>query len=412
MGAGLQEFRQGWRVVAGAALGLTFSVATLLLYPFGAFIAPLEAEFGWSRLQLSSAITLLQLSTAVSAPLYGHLIDRLSPRLLVLTSTVALGALVASLGLMQANLWQLGLTFALIPLLSGGATPISYARMVVAQFELRRGVALGLALAGVGIGAAVLPAFAQYLIQHGGWRNAYLGLGLVTVAVTLPLAALLPAGARSSMASPPVARANGAGTTKVRIWSLVLLAALFAVVGAVTVGVVAHLAPILRERGLDTASAASAASLVGISVIGGRLAIGLALDRFHGGRVLAAVLIGFAVGLLLLLKVESDLVPPVSAVLIGFAVGAEVDVIAYLVSRYFPAVMFGRLYGVVFAVFVLGSAVGPLLLGWSYDRSDGYGAGLTAMTVALLAASATAALLPKYPTAFETCADAPDGVSA
>lgn len=394
MAAGLREFQQNWRVVAGAGLGLTFSIATLMLYPFGAFIGPLEAEFGWSRVQLSGAISILQLSTAVSAVFYGQLIDRFPPRLVAMTSTALLGGMVASLGLLQAGYWQLCLTFALIPLLAGGATPIPYARMVVERFEAQRGLALGLALAGVGIGAAALPPLVQLLIHHAGWRGAYVGLGLLAVAVTLPLGLLLPRGGGG--VGRPAGVTTIASGRSVRVGVLICLSCLFAVVGGVTVAAVAHLAPILGQRGLSPASGAGVASVVGMAVIGGRLAIGLALDCFHGGRVLAVVLAGFALGLLFLAYVDWTPIAYFSALLIGLAVGAEVDVIAYLVSRYFPAAVFGRLYGAVFAVFVLGSALGPLLLGWSYDRSGGYGAGLSVMTFALLSASVSAALLPEY----------------
>lgn len=146
-----------WTAVTASAVGLVFGVGVLLLYSFGIFVRPLAAEFGWSRTGLSGAVATSQYSLAISAPAWGWLIDRYGPRTIMLPSVVMLSALFASLSFLTPHIWHLYLVFALIPLLAGGASPLGYSAVLVRRFDRKLGQALGLALMGVGIGAAILP---------------------------------------------------------------------------------------------------------------------------------------------------------------------------------------------------------------------------------------------------------------
>jgi len=82
---------------------------------------------------------------------------------------------------------------------------------------------------------------------------------------------------------------------------------------------------------------------------------------------------------------------------LGAAIGAEVDFVSYLVRRYFDPGAFGRLYGIAFGLYILGTGIGPILLGASFDRLGGYRPGLLLFTALGLLATALALLLPRYP---------------
>ena len=93
-----------WATVGASAIGLILSVGKFPLYPFGVFVRPLAAEFGWSRTQLSGAVAVSQYAFAFSAPFWEILTDRFGPRAIILPSVVAISLLVASLALLTPNL--------------------------------------------------------------------------------------------------------------------------------------------------------------------------------------------------------------------------------------------------------------------------------------------------------------------
>lgn len=142
-----------WGVVAAATIGLMLSQGMLLLYTFGVFARPLAAEFGWNRTQLAGALAAIgQYTFAIVAPLWGLFIDRFGPRAALLPSVVALSALIGSLSLLTPNLWHYYLVFAAVSLFAAGASPLGYSAILVRRFDRHLGLALGLALMGVGVG--------------------------------------------------------------------------------------------------------------------------------------------------------------------------------------------------------------------------------------------------------------------
>ncbi len=184
---------RAWRAVAASTICLVFSLGTLLLYTFGVFARPLLGEFGWSRTQLSGALAVSQYSFALSAPVWGFLIDRYGPRAIIVPSVICMSLLVASLSTL-GSLWQYYLTFLAVSFCAGGASPIGYAAVLVRKFDRHLGLALGLALMGVGIGAAILPPLSALIMTSLGWRYAYVALGLLIFVFTLPAALIVTRG--------------------------------------------------------------------------------------------------------------------------------------------------------------------------------------------------------------------------
>lgn len=386
-------FDRDWLAVAAAGLGLMFSVGALTAYPFGAFMGPIGREFGWSRGQMSGAINFAQISLVLSSLGWGVLLDRFGPRRMLLTAVVGLGFSLACMSRLTAPLWHLYLLFALTPLLAAAANPLGYSGVLVRRFQRRLGLALGLALIGVGLGAATLPALAQHFISKLGWRSAYLVLATLAVAVGIPAAILA-----TRKAAGPAARVSE--TSRVPVLPLIrtrafpLICATCFLVGTAGTGVLSHLIPMMTDHGFSAAAAAKIVGLVGLSTIVSRGLVGSLLDRVRAGYMVASVAVVSA-GMCLLLAHGGGLgVYCVVCVLLGLVAGAEVDFISFLVRRYYGAAAFGRLFSIAFAAFVLGP--GAILSGYSFDHFHTYRPALLTFAAFSILASLLALALPQY----------------
>ena len=310
-----------WLAVAGSAAGMVLCVGTLALYSFGVFVRPLTAEFHWSRTGLFAALSFFQFGLAFSSPVWGVLLDRFGPRRVILPSLVALSLLVGSLCLLTPNLWHLYLIFAAIPLLGGGASPLGYSAILARQFDRRLGFALGLALLGVGLGGAVLPPLADFLVGEVGWRGAYLALGVLTLVITLPAALLA-----TRNVTQPVRRRTGLELSigaMLGTRAYLLMAGVFVLLGTVSVGVLANLVPMMVDRGFTPGAAARIAGLSGLFVVIARGGLGWLLDRVHAPYVLAVVAAIAGAVPLLLAYGESPATGYIAAIMLGSAIGAE-----------------------------------------------------------------------------------------
>ncbi len=383
-----------WLAVAASAAGMILCVGTLAVYSFGVFVGPLTSEFHWSRTSLFAALSFFQFGLALSSPIWGVLLDRFGPRRVILPSIVALSLLVGSLCLLTPNLWHLYLVFAAIPLLSGGASPLGYSAILARQFDRRLGFALGLALLGVGLGGAVLPPLADFLVREVGWRGAYLALGGLTFVITLPAALL----ATRNVTRPVRNRAGSTPSIGAMLGTraYLLMAGVFVLLGTVSVGVLANVVPMMVDRGFTPSAAARIAGLSGLFVVIARGGLGWLLDRVHAPYVLAVVAAIAGAVPLLLAYGEGPATGYIAAILLGSAIGAEVDFVSFLVRRYFDQSVFGRLYGIAFGLYILGTGFGPVLLGASFDRLGGYRPGLLLFAGFSLVAALMALAMPRY----------------
>ena len=382
-----------WLTVVACGICLILSVGSLLVYSFGVFVRPLAHDFHWTRTQVSAALSIGQFAVALGAPLWGWLIDRFGPRRVVLPSILGLCLAFSSLSLLTPHLWHLYLVFALAALLGGGASPVGYSAILVRTFERHLGLALGLALMGIGLGATVLPSLAQSFVGQFGWRAAYLAIGIIALAVTLP--AGLTATRNVRLPLPARTRERVAILPLVATRAFLFLCGIFLLIAIAGGGAFASLVPMLVDRGNTPAAAARVAGLAGLAVIAGRGGIGWLLDRFNAARLLACLCLAVIASLLLLVYSHGRLSDALAALLLGAVLGAEVDFTAFLIRRYFGNAAFSRLYGIAFGIFALAIGIGPLLLGISFDHAGGYNPGLLLFVgLSIIAASATFALPP------------------
>ncbi len=403
----------GWWNVAAGFVGLALSYAMFTVFAFGTFVTPLQEEFGWQRGPMSLALTIANLTVVVASPLIGSLVDRFGVRRIVVGSVGLMGLCVAGMSQLSGNIWHYYLMHLLIPLLGAGTLPLTYSRVIIAWFEARRGLALGISLAGFGVGATLVPALAQLLIDHWGWRTAYLFFAGLILLVSLPSALLLlretpqemgmavDGGSGESNAPGPVRQsAAGVGVTgrgALRERSYWLIFGSFALVGVGITSILAHLVPMLIDRGVAPTTAALCMSSLGFGLIFGRILAGYLMDRFFAPYVTAVFLAGLMLGVAILASGTAGPVVFPAAILVGLATGSEISEIAYMVSRYFGQRAFGLIYGSMFAAFQAGSAIGAYAMGRYYDLAGDYLAALWVVVGVVAAGTALILMLGRYP---------------
>ncbi len=381
-------------ILVAAFFGVFASFASVFIFTFSVFIKPLSAEFGWSRTQLSAGFALAALTVAFASPFIGRLVDRFGSRAVILPCSAVFGAAFGSLCWLTPNLAHFyGLLF-VIGVVGNGTTQLAFSRAVVEAFDSRRGMALAVMLAGTGTGSMLMPSLAQMGIDRLGWRSTFLAFGIMILCTAIPLTAwLIPGRARSVVR---VQRHGFPAALRSRLFWM-LMAAFFLMSLAVNAAL-AHLSPLLTDRGFTPQSAAIAASLLGAGTLGGRLLTGWMLDRWAPARV-SSILFGCgALGLFGFAAGASAEWAFVSTVLIGLGMGAEADVIPYLISRHFDMASFSELYGLSFAAFAVAGALGPLIMGRAFDIAGSYDPVLGGLALAGFVAALLLSRTPAMPT--------------
>ena len=386
-------------MVFASVAGLLVGGGPVMQFTFGTMLPEVSREFGWSRGAVSSSIVVGLWVTGLAMPIVGRLVDRFGIRTVALPAIALFSLATASVALVPASWGAFTGLYALMGLAAAGQTPLVYAKAISARFDTQRGLALGIAMAGVGLGAALVPQFAQALITHIGWRGAYAGLGGLILALAFPAVALVVGRPSRETYTERATAAPLPGLTGVealrtsRFW---LLAVSFFLVAATAGGVITHLVPLLTDRGLSPARAAGLLSMAGLALIGGRMLAGYLLDRIHAPFVAAGFFTAPLMGIVVLLLISRPEAAAVGAVLVGMGLGAEVDLIAFLLSRYLGMRAFGEIYGYFFAIFLLGSGAGPFVMGVSFDRTGSYQLMLGCAVVALALASVLILQLGTY----------------
>ncbi len=391
----------GWWIVVVAGIGLSVHAAPILIFTFGVFLKSFSQEFSWSRGQVSLAASLFTLGIAVAAPFLGRLVDRFSARRVILPATLLFGVGVLSLYFLSAHLWHFYTIFLFMGVVGSGTTAVPYSKVISRWFDRQRGLALGLALVGGSVGISVMPSLAQALITSMGWRSTYVFLGLLTMGITLPVVGLFLTETPQMMGLWPDGEARAAATAAKKFepepgfssrearhtatfWVLVSAAFL---ISASFVGCLINLVPLLTDRGVSAQSAAFATSVGAGGALLARAGTGYLLDRFFVAYVAVPFFCGSALGILLLWSGVVGGLAFVAAVLVGLGQGAEFDILPYAISRYFGLRAFGEIYGYTFAAVTLGAALGPLVMGVSFDATGSYSLALISFAVASFTAA-------------------------
>jgi MFS family permease len=161
-------------------------------------------------------------------------------------------------------------------------------------------------------------------------------------------------------------------------------------------GALTHMSALLTDRGVTASGGAIALSVMGASSLIGRLVTGWLIDRFFAGRVAFGLLTTAALGIFLLASAPSLTIGVVAAAMIGFGMGGEADVTPYVLTRYFGLRSFSMLYGLTWTFYAVAGAVGPVLMGRSFDTTGSYEALLSRLAFGTVAVAALMLFLPPY----------------
>jgi MFS family permease len=376
--------REGISTTAAALIGLALGPSAIAVLSFGVFVRPMEMEFGWSRVQVSLAATLVSYMIMLVSPLQGFLTDRWGPRRVILCSIPLFAAGLASFYFLPDSLPAFYLLWGLIPLAAIGLWPLGYLKAVSGWFDRRLGLALGVANAGVGLGSAVVPVVAGAMIAAYGWRTAFAGLAGIVLVVSLPAVFLLLRDpfVRSASAARPASWGLSFDEA-VRRPEFHRLAVAFFLLGLSTTALITQQVPMLIDAGWTPQQAAAVQSIFGVGLMFGRIGVGYVIDRIFAPRVMAVVALGGALGCVFYATAPNSPLAYVSSALVGLVVGAEFDVLALLLKRYFGTVAFGKLYGVIFAAFQLACGLGIIGLSWVRSSLGSYSLGFFAFAAIL-----------------------------
>jgi MFS family permease len=388
----------GWRVVLAACFGVMAGFGSLFVYTFSVLVKPLSAEFGWNREAISLGFGLAAITLGVVSPVLGQLIDKFGPRRIILPCMTIYCCAILSLAFLHSRVWQFYMTCVVLGAVGNGAAHLAYSRSISTWFQQRLGTALAFVMVGAGLGAMILPVFAQGIIGSWGWRAAYLSLGGLALLLGLPLSwRYVRERGSARRETAPIEHAGMTwqqGLRSFAFWIIVVV--LF--VGSISMnGSITHMVALLTDRGITGKDAALCASILGGSSLLGRIGVGWLLDRFFGARVAFVVTLVSAAGILLLARANSFPAGCLASALIGIGAGGEAAITPYLLTRYFGLRSFSTLYGLSWTFYAAAGAIGPVILGRAFDSTGSYAALLVMLAGALALAAAINLLLPRYP---------------
>ncbi len=363
------KLNPAWLTVTAGTVGLVFGPSTMTILSFGVFVRPLQQDFGWTLGQTAFAATIISYMIMLVAPIQGILTDRYGGRAVVIASIPIFAAAYSLLYFLPNNLYFYYGLWILIPVCAVGIWPLSYLRSTATWFDRHLGLALGITNSGIGIGSVIIPSLAGFIVAHYGWRTAYLVLAGLALVVTWPLTLAYlkdnPAVGKSRQARQ--AQSGSSFSEAARTSTFVITAIVFFVMGSLSSGLVVLQVPMLIEAGISPQIAAGLASIVGISMIVGRIGTGYLLDIFHASKVLMCFILASSLAALIFAVGVTPATAPFAAALIGLIIGAEFDALSYIIPRYYGHRSFGKIYGAIYAIFQLGAGLGIASIGFSRD---------------------------------------------
>ncbi len=389
----------GWRMV-GAATGMQFLQAALVNNAFGAYVAVLAEERGWSKTALSGAAALQQMETALLGPVLGWLLDRFGPRIFIRAGVFFLGG-----GLMLLSTVDSlpGFYGAFVVIAMGGSLagffPLNVA--LIHWFERFRARALSSMSLGLAFGGIAAPLVA-WSLQTYGWRPTAFYSGALAILIGFPLALVmrnkpedyglkvdgLPGKAAAADLERTIGGTPRAETRdftarealRTRAFWLISLGHGFAlfVVHTVLVHAITHLK---EGLGYTVAAAALVMGLVTAFQIVG-VAVGWWIgDRFDKRLISAACMLMHSAGLLLLTYAVSMPMLVAFAVLHGVAWGLRGPFMQAIRADYFGRAAIGMILGLSYMIIIIGQMGGPLIAGAFADAHGHYQVGFTVLAV-------------------------------
>ncbi len=396
-------FYYGWVIVATSFI--TLGVAFGVWYSFSVLYIAIIDDFSWTRATTAGIFSLFTISHYLCAFLTGWLIDRFGPRLVIPIGAMWL-ALSLNLLTHATDIFDFYLIYGVLAAIGVSLIGfVPHATFLPRWFSKRRGLAIGLAMAGVGAGMLTIPPFMQYLINLNGWRYAYRILAII-VLFTIPInlffqrrdpyqIGILPdnattdstnndpanitTGAKSDTESTFIIDKKWAATSWTsrravkteRFW---YLAAGFFLGPFAIQGVLMHAVAGLVDGGMSTEAAAATFGLLGICGSVGKITLGFFGDRWNRETANTAGMIAATIGILALagVNLQPRLLPYLFALCFGFGYGAVAPLFPSIAADIFQGKHFGRIFGLLSLNLGFGGAAGAWFAGYIFDRTGSY----------------------------------------
>jgi MFS family permease len=373
-----------------------FSIVGIMIYGLPFFYDFWVQEYGWSRAMVTSGNLV---GKVVVGPLFGFLagwvVDRFGPRRLMLSGILMVGFAVMGLGLMGSS-WQFyGLYFMLaLGYMCGGPLPNQV--LISRWFSTGRGKAMGIAYLGIGVGGMLVPQIARWLNVQMGWHQALIVLGLIIIAVALPMAWFVEENPKAGETSEAEKAPQASLSAVLRSPAFYLL-----VIGSMcSIGAVAGVSQNLKlflslDLQYSQGAAANVLSLVLGSSIIGRLLMGWLADRFPKKYVMLLIYAVVSLTILLLYSNSSPNAIYVFAVLFGIGLSGDYMIIPLMAAELFGVKVMGRVMGLVLMMDGIAEALGPILAGALHDSTGSYATSFTVLIILSVLGFVAVAFLPK-----------------
>ena len=394
-------------VSAGARNGLGF------------FVVPMTEEFDWSRKTISLAFGIGWFANAITQPFIGRLHDKLGGRIVISISVLIIG--ISSISLSFTNsLWFLIITYGIImSIASGGASLVTIHAVLARWFHRRRGMAISLATSGASAGSLIIAPFTAYVILLLGWRITWGVLGVMILAVGLPMALLIirnnpsetgdspdgdtsPVGNTSSPSS--ISRLSGhsesdSWTDALRSLQIWQLTGAYFVCGITTAIISFHYVPFALDQGFSIATAGLAFGLMnGLNLVG-VLSTGFLSDKVSRKSLLAIVYAVRALAFVMLIFAPSVIGLWSFAIIAGLSWAASAHLTSSITADIYGVKTMGTIVGFATLAHQMGGAISIYLAGLLYDIYGSYDVAFFISATLLVAASVASYLItnPKLP---------------
>ena len=410
----INEFSRGWRILILAFFGVATSAAVLPLYGFGALVVPLQDAFGWQRSDIMATTSFSTFGSIFSAQLAGWLNRSYGIRPVAMLSFVGLFGvfiLLSQIDKFGHSIWWLYAFFMLITFAGVGTLQVTWTQLVNLWFEKNRGFALAIILSGSGFIGVVLPYLITSVIDIWSWRAGFILLAVLPLVITMPLAYFwlvaspyskpdkqaIPADSTAEsveiISMPGFSFAEG-----IRSWRYWVINFSMVMVAAAIMVILINAVPMIIDKGYSAIEASQLFSVFGVSLVVGRLTVGYLVDRLWAPGVACVVILLSALGCYLLgSEVSSSLLLIISISLVGVGAGAEFDIAAFLIARYFGMRDYARLFGLQMGVIGAGICLAPTAVAVLYEQTGTYDIVLSVNVALLVIGSFILVTLGKYP---------------
>ena len=380
----------GWVIII-AGFGMFMLGGGLLMHAFGTYVKLLEADFGWSRTELSIAFSMQRIESGFLGPIQGWMVDRYGPRAVMLIGMVLFGFGFIAFSFIDSLLWFY-VVFVIMATGQSFGSMMSLSVSLVTFFRRRRGLALGIVGTGMATGGLLQPLVVAGL-EAWGWRQMAFVSGIIILVVGLPLAALVrhrpqelgllpdgdepgrPAGANGASEGGPryLEEVSFTAREAMRTRSFWLLSVGHAA-GLMTVGaMLVHFVPhVTEELDVSLGTAAQMVTLMTAMLVIGMVGSGWLGDRIDKRAIIVVAMLGHLVAMLLLAWASAVLLVALAAAIQGVSWGARGPLTQALRADYFGTASFGKIMGFSSMIIMMGMTIGPLAAGAVYDLTGSY----------------------------------------